>query len=117
MAAVWPPSLPQVPLAEAFDEQLPDVVLRTEMDAGPAKTRRRFAVGVGTLAVPMFLDEAQQVTFDDFYTNTLAGGALRFEFTHPRTRVTRELRTLNPVALPKRKPNLFRLQMQLEVLP
>lgn len=117
MAAVWPPSLPQVPLAAAFDEQLPDVVLRTEMDAGPAKTRRRFAVGVGTLAVTMFLDEAQQVTFDAFYGTTVEGGALRFEFTHPRTGATREMRTVNPVALPKHKPNLFRLQMQLEVLP
>lgn len=118
MAAVWPPSLPQVPLAESFDEELPDTTLRTTMDAGPAKVRRRFSVGVGRLApVIMYLDDAQQATFWDFFVNTINGGADRFEFTHPRLGVTSEVRIVFPTALPKRKPGLFRLQMQLEVLP
>ncbi len=117
MAAVWPPSLPQSPLVEAYDEQLADTTLRTQMDAGPAKARRRYATGVGNLTVQMFMNETQQQTFWSFFETTIAGGALRFEFTHPRLDTSVECRIVPRATLPKLRPGLYQLRMNLEVLP
>ncbi len=46
---VWPPSLPQRPLAQGFSEQAPDTLIRTQMEAGPPKVRRRFTAGIRTM--------------------------------------------------------------------
>ena len=41
----WPATLPQEILAEGYEEGLPDVLVRTKMDAGPDKVRRRATAG------------------------------------------------------------------------
>ncbi len=59
--------------------------LETQMDAGPPKARRRFSAGERKLDIKMIMTEAQVVTLDAFYVSTLSGGALTFDYTHPRT--------------------------------
>lgn len=34
---VWPVTLPQDVLIDGYDEKVPEMTLRTQMDAGPAK--------------------------------------------------------------------------------
>jgi hypothetical protein len=86
MAAVWPESLPQRFLQEpGATEQPPDVVLETQMDAGPPKARRRFTAGFRLVGGSIDLTHAQRATLDDFYMNTLQGGALPFDWIHPIT--------------------------------
>ena len=45
-SAVWPPSLPQGPRLEDLEETPPTLAIRTGMDVGPAKVRRRAVAGV-----------------------------------------------------------------------
>jgi hypothetical protein len=78
--AQWPASLPQSYLLIGQTEQAPNLMLRTQMDAGPAKTRKRFTAGVRMLRVRWLMTRAQKDTFDAFYRETLGGGALRFDY-------------------------------------
>ncbi len=67
---VWPPSLPQsqfVGLNDQFDES----GIRTPTDGGPAKVRARYTSIPRKVMVPIVLYNAQRITFDDFYRNTI----------------------------------------------
>lgn len=101
-AIIWPPSLPQAPLISGYDETLPDTLLRTQMDAGAAKVRRRFTAAVSPMTCVFNMTEAQTEILDAFYNETIQGGALRFDMTHPRTATVREFRIVEP---PKPKPH------------
>lgn len=112
----WPASLPQAPLL-GHSEAAPDVLLRTNMDAGPAKVRRRFTAGVRAVIVPLLLDDAQVTTLDEFFTTTLAGGALRFDHVLPRTGAVVQYRFTAPPEYELIAPSKWRATLKLEVLP
>ncbi len=78
--AQWPASLPAAYLVAGYREQAGTNALRTQMDAGPAKTRRRFTAGVRTLQVRWQMTTRQKGTVDAFYHDTLEGGALAFRY-------------------------------------
>jgi hypothetical protein len=88
----WPVSLPQTPLIAGYSEQPPDIIVETKMDAGPPKARRRFSAGIRPIKVKMLMTTAQVETLDVFYITTLAGGALTFDYTHPRTEASETYR-------------------------
>lgn len=84
--AVWPASLPQdLQASPGLDEQPPDVMLETQMDAGPPKARRRFTAGFRPIKGTVEVTITQRNTLDDFFVNTLAGGTLPFDWKHPTT--------------------------------
>ena len=90
----WPASLPQSwPLG--VTEMVHDGRVRTEMDAGPAKLRRRFTTTWSRYKIPdgKFLFTGTQVgTFTDWYEGSPAGdspnqigmGTSLFTWTNPR---------------------------------
>ena len=39
--AIWPLTLPQLPLVSGYSESMPSNLIRSETDTGPAKVRRR----------------------------------------------------------------------------
>ena len=82
----WPASLPQAPLARGYQEAFGDTTLRTQMDAGPDKLRRRFTAGVDSFTTLLRLTKTQAATFESFYKTDTAGGTLAFTWVHPRTR-------------------------------
>lgn len=82
---VWPASLPQRVLAQGYAETFPKTAVRTQMDAGPDKVRRRFTAAVRDFEVSLRLTPAQAATLESFFDSTTAGGALAFDWTHPRT--------------------------------
>ena len=86
---VWPVSLPPMPLTQ-YAETDGALIMRSPMDAGPAKLRRRGA-RPATLSVAYILTSAQVETLRTFVLTTLKGTA-RFDFVHPRTRSTVEVR-------------------------
>lgn len=92
MIPIWPPSLPVNPLAEGYSEQMPDNTIRTSMDSGAAKVRRRGAARPWVMACPLLLTGAQRATLIDFITDSLRGGALRFSWAHPVTGAAIECR-------------------------
>jgi len=113
---VWPVSLPQAPLI-GHVERAPDLVVRTTMDAGPDKVRRRFTAGVRPLTMTMIVDESQFSTLDDFFVTTLAGGVLSFDLTVPSTGLTERMRFVGPPEYVLATPTKWRVRLDLEVLP
>lgn len=67
----WPSSLPN-PMLEGISYAPQSNVIRTQMDAGIAKTRRRFTAVPEDVAFSLFLTAAQVQTLQDFVAVTLA---------------------------------------------
>ena len=115
---IWPAGLPQLVAVDGYGEQPPDTTLRTRMDAGPAKVRRRFTAGVRPLSVRLDLDATQVGVLDAFYVATLEGGALAFDWVHPRTQAAATLRFVRPPAYrPLSSDAAWSAALQLELLP
>ncbi len=115
---VWPLSLPQRPLAQGFNERAPDTAIRTQMEAGAAKVRRRFTAGIRTMDMQLRLSADQVATLDAFHDSTLHGGSLRFDWVHPRTGVAMTYRFVEqPSYAPVARGRLWTATLKLEVLP
>jgi len=84
MSISWPVSLPQYVEKDQYTESPPDARIRTQMDMGPPKVRRRFSAQVRPFQVVLTLDKEQLDTFDEFWRIGTAGGSLAFEFPNPR---------------------------------
>lgn len=95
MSNVWPVSLTRAPRVADLSEGTPLLAIRSQMDVGPAITRRRTTAAVRVFKVGLDLTRAELVTFDAFFVDTLAGGALPFEWTHPRTGAVAEFRIVD----------------------
>lgn len=89
-AYTWPTSLPQTPLLNGYAESKNINTIRTPMDNGPAKTRRRSALPT-PIQCAFNMTATQVATLEDFVKNTLFG-VRRFNFTHPRLRTSVEAR-------------------------
>jgi hypothetical protein len=84
--AVWPPSLDHRALQlRTLQGSASDVVVRTAMDVGPPKVRRRITAGVQPWDGELKLTRAELLVFKEFFDDTLAGGALSFEWVDPMT--------------------------------
>ena len=94
--------LPQSP-QKGFTESIGLNIIRSPMDAGPAKQRRR-SVGVNTMDLSFIMTTAQTVSLESFINNTLSG-VKRFSFPHPRTSATVEVRIV-----PESDGTFFKLQ-------
>lgn len=89
---VWPASLPQKPLQSGYEEQPPKTAIHTEMDRGPAKSRRRSTAMPRPIKMTFEMDFTQTGTLDTFFEDTIKGGALKFDFPEPRTGTTKEFK-------------------------
>lgn len=114
----WPAGLPQRPLSSGFSETPPENVVRTAMDAGPAKIRRRFSAGVRMFSVQYNIDDTGVGLVDTFYTTTLEGGVLSFDFPDPRSGSTISARFVGaPKFTALSGGSVFQVSMELEELP
>lgn len=113
----WPESLPPLPLLDGYREKPADTVLRTAMDAGPAKLRSRTTAGVANLTLDYVLTRPQTQDLLDFYALTLQGGVLMFDFTHPRTQAMIQCRFRKAPELTAQNGRYMRVGIELEVLP
>ena len=112
----WPGNLPLAPLIGHL-ETAPDIAMRTAMEAGPDKVRRRFTAGVREFDMPLVLSDAQVDVLDGFFVTDTAGGSLRFDFRHPRTGAVVKCRFLGPPEYRLIAPSKWRTTFRLEVLP
>ena len=115
----WPPGLPQSP-QKGYTEDSGVLILKTAMDAGPAKMRRRGKKPT-TLNMNFLMTAAQVDTLEDF-TKNIIRGTYRFDFKHPRTNATIEARmvpqdsgTLYNITYVA--PGYYTISLQLEILP
>lgn len=116
---LWPPGLPQTP-QKGYTEDSGVLILKTAMDAGPAKMRRRGKKPT-TLSMSFLMTTAQVATLETFTKDTIRGTS-RFGFTHPRTNTIVEARmvpqdsgTLYNIAYVA--PGYYTISLQLEILP
>lgn len=109
--AVWPSTLPIT--RDAFSEAPADRVLRSNMDVGPAKLRRRTTSAVRPVQMRLMLTEAQLATFETFYN---ANDSFAFDFTNPRTGLSERAR-FTDVPTFSLNETMWAVSVQLELLP
>jgi hypothetical protein len=77
----WPASLMPYPLVTGYQESAPVTAIRTEMDTGIAKQRQRYTATprrvTGAVTLP---SKADLDTLYTFFTTTLSGGSLSFDW-------------------------------------
>lgn len=92
MSITWPVGVPSQPLSTSIQEAGIGGALRTPMETGPAKQRRRYTAEARALRFAIPMTRAQSVLFEAWFDATLGAGVLPFEFTHPRSQATVTLR-------------------------
>lgn len=116
----WPSApFPQVP-QKGFTESIGVNVLRSSMDMGPAKMRRRGA-RPSVLNVSFILTSEQAQDLEDFIKSDLLG-TRRFNFPHPRTSSVIEVRIVPQgdsefFKLTYLAPGYWQTDLVFEVLP
>ena len=89
--STWPSTLPGIRLPVEAEHQ--DGILRTAMDAGPQKARRRFNATSAFYTVPMRMTGTQLGTLNSFYDNNLM-----FTFENPETGDNETFRWASPLS-------------------
>lgn len=117
----WPTanSFPQSP-QKGFKESIGQNIIRSPMDAGPAKMRNR-GKRPNTMDLSFILTTAQTTTLENFIKNDLAG-VKRFSFPHPRTATTVEARIVPQgegefYGLEYLAPGYWKTSLKFEILP
>ncbi len=115
--SVWPVSLP-LPLSNTLQETPPQSLIRTQMDAGVPKVRRRSTATVRQLSFQVMLSASQVSTLDTFFLTTTLGGSEEFDYTHPRTGAAVTARfTAPPTYADANTGDHFLTTIELEILP
>ena len=100
-------------LRESFTENLPDRVISSQMDVGPAKKRRRTLLTSYTVNMIVLVQMTDVDEFKTFYLNNDVGV---FDFTHPRTNQTVKAR-FNSVPSLSLNETVYNASIELEILP
>jgi len=109
----WPSTLPN-PDYEGFVEQMTNNILRTSMDAGAPKQRRRFTAVFRQIKFSLKkLTSAQRDTLIFFY-NTVGAG--EFYWTDPVDGITKTARFIEPPSF-SGDESLINANISIEVLP
>jgi hypothetical protein len=116
----WPGDLPQTFQFANYDETWAVQVVRTNMEVGPAKIRRR-GPNVELVNGEMICTRTQVLSMKTFFNVTLAGGALPFDWATQRAAdagVTHTYRFLSPPHfITTMVVDTWIAQLKLEVLP
>jgi len=115
----WPPTLPQVP-QKGYTEDKGFILIKTPMDAGPAKVRKR-GKRPNVLNVSFLMTSTDITTLEYFVEYTILGTA-RFAFPHPRTGTLTEVRIMPQgegvmYNISYLAPGYYTVSLQLEVMP
>ena len=111
---IWPVSLPQVMRLDGLSGKKKSNVIRTEMDAGPVKARRRYSVTTKAFEGSVILSETQRAVLEDWYDNTLGNGTLRFAMKDPQTLTVCEFRFTDDYTEEQTGDGLWKINLSLE---
>lgn len=114
--ATWPATLP-APALSSLSESPPNNTIRSQMDKGPDKVRRRTTANVRPISFNLMLTPAQVETLDTFYHTTTFSGADSFDYTHPRTEAACTARFVQPPQYTEREGVVYSVSVALEILP
>lgn len=75
----WPTDLPSCPIMDSLRiNQTADGPIRTDMNAGTTRARRRVSLRIAQMSLSLRMTSAQVTTFKTFHEQTLGDGAARF---------------------------------------
>jgi hypothetical protein len=115
--AAWPGTLPDKVLKNGYDEVFADNVIRTPMEVGPPKVRRRSTAAPKFFRVSQLLSSTQVGYLDTFYNTTLSSGSIQFDWKHPRTgSAVTTMRFKTPPRVQYVSGDKFRAEYELEIL-
>ena len=117
MSQIWPSTLQQLLSEASFSYEIADTSLRTDMDIGPQKVRRRYTKPVNSLTGSIYLTQVQFNIFYSFYNTTLNGGTIQFEFNHPITGVLTNWRFKGPARVQSIGGGNFTVEFSWEEMP
>ena len=117
MSANWPASLPQAFKLNTYQPARADNLLRTPVDVGPSKTRRRSLVASRVERGAMDMTRAQWATLVTFYDTTLSGGTLQYSMFDPLGGASREVKFNAPPEPSGSGAGRFVVALEIEVLP
>ena len=116
----WPASLPELGLSSS--DQKESSTIRTSMEVGPSKLRRRVTKPRARIvdALSEFTG-AQRTIFDSFYDTTLVYGSLAFDYEDPHSDGTVSVRFIGTPRFRLRTPGdpddrLWQVAYRLEVI-
>ena len=81
MAQTWP--LPYEVLQNGFSQKASENTIRTKMEAGLDKIRKRYTSQIINLSVQMQITHSQYESLEDFYNITLQSGTDSFNYPDP----------------------------------
>jgi hypothetical protein len=96
--AVYPTTLPQAPLIRGFRDERGSGTVRSNMDTGLAKTRKRFTTVPRKITWPTILNGTQRLTFDTFFITTINEGNASFTIPDPVDDATITVKFFKPPA-------------------
>lgn len=114
--ATWPATLP-APALSSLQESPPDNLIRSAMDKGPAKLRRRTTANIRPISFTLMLTPAQVDVLDIFYDVTTFSGVDEFDYTHPRTGNPVTARFADRPQYQEREKVVYAVAVSLEILP
>ena len=100
-------------LRDGYSETPPERTIRTSMDVGPAKVRRRTCAAVSRIGFTLWLTNEEWDTLYNFYLNN---DALVFNFVHPRTGQTVKAR-FTDVPEGSFNQTMWDVSVRLEIMP
>lgn len=115
--ATFPVTLPQTPLIQDNLEVLPDMVIRSPMEVGPPKFRKRATTAFRAMTYVFNMTTAQTQTLDTFFETTCNGGATSFDWTNPRTGSTDEFYFVAPPEYEALGADYFKVSLALIKVP
>lgn len=118
MAVAWPVSLQDKVESDSFQLQLGETRIKSEVDIGPVKYRRRFTKPIDIFQVSILLKNSTEYnTFYNFFDVDLNGGITEFTFNHPITGVSSNYRFVDPPSLRSLGAGVFSVTMNWEQRP
>lgn len=122
-SAVWPAQLPAAPRLSAYSQTSPNIIVKSKTDAGPGKARRRTTAGSETCDIELVLTRQQVALLKHFFMQSVAGGALAFEWKHHETGNAIDYRFLTQPTFRPQAPRqehaqeIWIARFQLETMP
>lgn len=84
--ADWPSTLPQYVDQDGYTQTIKNPLIRTDMEAGPAKVRLRYTAIPEEFSISLVMTKKQFEDFVTFFKQDIHYGADTFTWNHPVTR-------------------------------
>jgi len=114
--AAWPVDLPEFFRVASYSETSADNLIRTKMDVGPAKVRRRTGTNVRRVSGSMWLTPTQYTSMETFFNVTQDHGATTFTMDDAHG-INQTWRFVSPPSYTTVGPENWQVRLNLEQMP